>query len=132
MAFQKFRIKGTCLREGLLDGFYLRGLLDSWVLDGTFTKSISAFISTNLDRLTIQQIYFSELEREKRQIRLQILPIIQAEQDLEYVKAAERTRRLEAIATADDPTWDAGKSVYHTPAVPLNIILNERGEFASK
>lgn len=73
----------------------------------------------------------SELEREKRQIRLQMLPFIQAEKDLEYVKAVERTRRLEAIATADDPNWIPGQSSYNTKNVPISVILDEKGELRS-
>jgi hypothetical protein len=68
------------------------------------------------------------LEREKRQLRLQILPILQAEEDLTYLKAVEQTRKLEALATADDPTWEVGKPVYNLPNVPLSIVLNEKGE----
>lgn len=69
----------------------------------------------------------SELEREKRQVRLQILPILQAEQDLEYLKAVERTRMLEAIATADDPSWEIDKSVYNRKDAPRQVIVVDKG-----
>jgi hypothetical protein len=56
------------------------------------------------------------------------LPILQAEQDLAYMRAMERNRKLEAIATADDPSWEVGKSVYNRNDVALNIFINEKGE----
>lgn len=56
-------------------------------------------------------------------MRLQILPILQAEQDLEHVKRVEENKRLEAIATADDPNWKVGESVYHVKGVPQTIFI---------
>lgn len=57
-----------------------------------------------------------------------MLPILQAEQDLAHAKAVERTRRLEALATVDDPDWQVGKSAYHQPNIPDHFGIDESGQ----
>jgi hypothetical protein len=55
-----------------------------------------------------------ELEREKRQARFALMPLMLAEQDQREV--AERTARLsaEAQAMSSVPGWVVGQSVYKT------------------
>lgn len=53
------------------------------------------------------------MERERRQTRLNLLPLLQAEADLQYLARREASLRLEAEIMKDNPQWEVGQSVYH-------------------
>lgn len=58
--------------------------------------------------------------------------MLQAERDMEYMRNVERNRRLEALATADDPEWQAGQSVYHRSDAPVTLFLDKSGQVVPK
>lgn len=67
-----------------------------------------------------------ELEREKRQSRLMLLPLLQAEADLRYLKRREESRKLEAQIMQDRPDWQVGSSVYQrADFVPETFLLKD-------
>lgn len=70
----------------------------------------------------------SELEREARQARLALLPLLQAEMDAQEVRRRTEQLAWEAKVMADRPDWVVGQSVYMADskpartARPLSII----------
>lgn len=70
--------------------------------------------------------YHSELEREKRQARLALLPLLQAEVDLAYVQRVRESEALEAAIMKEHPEWQLQDTpIYHstTRFAPRNFLV---------
>lgn len=56
-----------------------------------------------------------------------ILPVLQAEADLRYLRRREESRRLESQIMKDRPDWRVGESVYHgsDTFIPETFLLKD-------
>ena len=55
-----------------------------------------------------------------------LLPLLQAEADLRYLKRREESRKLEAQIMQDRPDWQVGGSVYQcADFVPETFLLKD-------
>lgn len=67
-----------------------------------------------------------ELQREKIQARLQLLPLLLAEQDMEHVRKQAQGLAIEQAVMKDVPGWKMGERVYHTGNfVPERLFLSD-------
>jgi len=55
-----------------------------------------------------------KLALEKRERRASIIPFLQAETDVIYVRMMQKEKELEAMIMSDVPGWDVNESVYKT------------------
>jgi len=59
-------------------------------------------------------------KREKLQARMNIMPVLQAEEDLRFVAAQKKAWDLEAKIMKDVPNWKVGERPYKTRWMPPN------------
>jgi hypothetical protein len=55
-----------------------------------------------------------ELDREKRQTRLMLLPLLKAEEDLEYLEKSRKSRIIEGEIMSSVEGWKVGEKPYHS------------------
>jgi NADH dehydrogenase (ubiquinone) 1 alpha subcomplex subunit 13 len=54
------------------------------------------------------------LDREKRQARLMMLPLLMAERDLQYLEKVRKSRLLEEKIMSGVEGWRVGERTYHS------------------
>ena len=59
-------------------------------------------------------VHRRELRAEWRDVRLSIIPFLQAEDDAQYVLTAKRYREWESKVMEHVPGWNVDESAYHT------------------
>lgn len=64
-----------------------------------------------------------ELDREKRQARMMLLPLFMAEGDLQYLEKVRKSHELEAKIMKDIPGWKVGEMPYHGDRFVRESIL---------
>lgn len=90
-----------------------------WLLLGT-----AAMMSYSFYRLGNFNVKRRMLRKEKREIRLAITPLLQAEEDARFVVQRDEYHKWEAEVMKDVPGWEVGKNVYKTRKfVPPTPIL---------
>uniref|UniRef100_A0A7S2Z899 NADH dehydrogenase [ubiquinone] 1 alpha subcomplex subunit 13 n=1 Tax=Chloropicon laureae TaxID=464258 RepID=A0A7S2Z899_9CHLO len=62
-------------------------------------------------------------KREKLQARMDIMPVLQAEEDVRFVEAQQKAWNLEAKIMKDVPNWKVGERPYKTRWMPPNTGL---------
>lgn len=75
-------------------------------------------------------LFCRELERETRQSRLMILPILQAESDLKYLFKRGESRRLEGELMKSNLELKSAEKLYHTDRhIPQTFFLQDFSRF---
>ncbi|XP_072037915.1 NADH dehydrogenase [ubiquinone] 1 alpha subcomplex subunit 13-like [Amphiura filiformis] len=75
---------------------------------------VTAFCFAGFLRLAQVNRYRRRVQREEREARIAIHPLIEAERDRDYLKVLKYNREQEAIIMKDVPGWVVGESPYHT------------------
>ena len=61
-----------------------------------------------------------ERKKEKREVRATVLPFLQAEEDVRYLRQLAKYHEFERIIMRDVEGWEVGKNHYHTTWMPYN------------
>eukprot|EP00177_Eucheuma_denticulatum_P006580 GFKZ01011977.1.p1 GENE.GFKZ01011977.1~~GFKZ01011977.1.p1 ORF type:complete len:144 (-),score=18.68 GFKZ01011977.1:65-496(-) len=81
----------------------------AWLLVGT-----AAMMSYSFYRLGTFNVKRRMLRQEKKEIRMALTPLLQAEEDARFVKQRDEYHKWEADLMSDVPGWKVGDNVYKT------------------
>ncbi|CAN8070876.1 unnamed protein product [Agarophyton chilense] len=81
---------------------------------GSLILGTALVIGYGMYRVGTFNVKRRELRQEKKNIRLAIIPFLQAEEDARFVSQRDEYNKWEASVMKDVPGWKVGENVYQT------------------